>query len=258
MGASPAQALDTDSQPADPQSASDDEQQTVINDTVAPVITTNLTSAQQVQGVELLQMQVAEENPQEYSIKVLNADGGSLLVDGQPVGATENPPAGSELTLNWDTNAAKDGSYKILFSALDVSGNVDSIEVPVSVVNATSETVYPPIKSDLEPIPIDESIEAPLRRALPPRQQSRPTVDIPAVTDSRSKTQDVLAARVEDAATTQTTAATLTDSCARFFGVCWYVSLPATGIISVVSYYAINRFQRRLTQPVAPEVCPEL
>jgi len=239
----------------------------VAPDDIAPVITPiSPVENQQLSGTAELRMTVAEDNPQQYSIQILNPDGSNLLTaDGQPMGVTIDLPTSPDLVFSWDTTSVADGSYRIVFGALDTSHNPQTVEIPVTVANTvggggTTDPGYPPVTPELHPIPISEAIEAPLQRALSggtARAQSPTETSILSNPESASK--DVLAERVENTAKASQQAETAPpNSCGRFFGVCWYISVPITGVVSAVTYYAIYRLQRRVPRAIAPEALPDI
>lgn len=210
---------------ADPADQSDTQ---LSDDTDPPVVTTNIIDNQVLAGTVPIVETVYDTNPQEYAIKILDTNGMDVMVNGLPVGAILNPASGTELTFNWDTTTVANGQYKIVLSASDQAANSFITTVQVSVANQPTPPVYPPITPELTPIP-QQAVTPPHLTAPkttpPPPSQPQPTEILGARTDK-------LVHSMPQTAATQPHLQDLPDTCAKFFGVCWYYSVPATTAIS--------------------------
>lgn len=211
----------------DPTDQTGDQQ--LSDDTDPPVVTTNITDGQILSGTVPIVETVYETNPLEYSITVVDANGSEMIVNGQPIGAVQNPASGDQLTYEWNTTVVPNGTYQVVLKASDQFGNLQTQPVQVTVNNQLTPPVYPPITSELTPIP--QQVLAPPhptvpKTAPPPARPSQPTKVLDAQTDNQ------LAHRLPQASVPQPELQNLSNVCARFFGVCWYYSVPATVAVS--------------------------
>lgn len=208
-----------------------------------PVVTTNLSDGQVLSGTVPIIETVYETNPLEYAIKITNVDGTDVVVDGAPVGAVQNPATEDELRFDWDTTLVANGNYQVVFKAIDQSGNSQTLPIQVTVNNLPEPPAYPPITSELTPIP---------EQALTlPRKTSPPKVSSPANT---AQSADILGAKTNGeqlAQRLQNPAVVMpelqkgpADACATLFGVCWYYSVPTTLVMSAAAVW-FYRFRSR-------------
>jgi len=222
---------------ADPVS---DETQLVSDDTVPPVVSIQISDpdTRTVSGTVPVTMTVDELNPLEYSIYLFNSDDSPV----EHAHAIQNPVTSTQLTYTWDTTEVANGDYRIKFSASDQT-NITSFDVIVTVLNQGAGPAYPPIDPVLEPIPINQIINptSPRAQAKRPPQATTDTTG----GNQESEKKDVLAARIGDAATaTQQAVTPAADTCAQFFGTCWYWSVPATFTVGALSYVAYRYIRR--------------
>jgi len=212
---------------ADPADQTGDAQ--LNSDTDPPVITTNITDDQILSGTVPIIETIYEDSPQEYAIRLANLDGSDVVVDGAPIGITQNPASGGELRFNWDITMVANGLYQIVLSAHDQSGNSQTKTVQVNVNNQATPPAYPPITPELTPIP-SQAVTPPPKTApkttQPPANATRPNKVLGAQSD------DQLAHRLPDTTTADQAPQSAANTCARFFGVCWYYSVPATVAVS--------------------------
>jgi len=224
--------------PADepPQTVISDESPTADEDTTSPVITTNVEPASTLNGTYHIVMMTDDPNPRDPSIQLLRANGSPVLVGGNELGPFQGTASGSEFAYDWDTTKFANGDYLLKFNVSDLTGNTAAEKtVAVTVLNAGSEPAYPPITPVLDPIPIAEAI-----RPVPPRGhagQSHQDVDNPDKDQPKNTQKDVLAARIRDAeVATHENDVTPRDTCALFFGTCWFWSVPGTVIVGGIAY----------------------
>lgn len=214
------------------------------DDTDPPIVTTNLSDGQVLTGTVPVIETIYETNPQEYAIKVTNTDGTEVMVNGVPVGVIQNPASGTELRYDWDTTTVANGSYQVVLSAIDQSENSQTLPVQVTVNNQPTPPAYPPITAELTPIP--PQVVAP-PRSMQPKKVTPPADGPPPTNVLGDKTNsDKPAQRLQNiAATIPEVPALATRTCATFFGLCWYYSVPATLVMSaaVIGFY---RFHNRV------------
>lgn len=198
-------------------------------DTDPPVVTTNIADGQELSGTVPIVETIYEDSPQEYAIKLANPDGSDVIVNGATVGVIQNPAIGDELTFGWDTTTVANGMYQVVLSARDQAGNSQTKTIQVSVNNPETPPTYPPITSELTPIP-DQALAPP--RLTPPKTTPPPTSAAQPDKVLGEQIDDQLARRLPETAIPRQTPRNPADTCARFFGVCWYYSVPATVAVS--------------------------
>lgn len=214
----------------------------LADDADSPIVTSNLNDGQTLTDTVPVVETIYEANPQEYTIRVANTDGTDVVVGGVPVGVTQNPASSGELRFDWDTTKVANGNYQVIMSARDTSDNTYTLTIQVVVSNQPTPPTYPPITSELTPIPQQAVI--PPRTATPSKVTS-PTNNSQPANVLGMKTKDQLAQRVQPTATIipvfpDSTAQT----CATFFGLCWYYSVPATVVMSAAAV-GIYRLRNR-------------
>lgn len=211
---------------ADPADQTGDTQ--LAPDTDPPVITTNITDDQVLSGTVPIVETIYEDSPLEYAIRLKNTDGSDVTVNNDAVGITQNPASGGELKFDWDTTTVANGLYQIVLSARDQAGNSQTKVMQVNVNNPVAPPTYPPITSELTPIP-DQAVTPPHsispKITKPPVSPAKPSQTLGAKTDE-------LAHRLPEATTPQPETQSPASTCARFFGVCWYYSVPVTVVMS--------------------------
>jgi hypothetical protein len=218
---------------ADP--ASDQPGDAQLNpDTDSPVVTTNIIDDQVLSGTVPIIETVYEDAPQEYAIKLLNTDGSDVIVNDASVGVTQNPASDGELRFEWDTTTVANGTYQIVLSASDQTGNSQTKTIRISVNNQPTPPAYPPITSELTPIP-EQAVTAPHSSAPKAKTKAAPSPPASATKPSEilgDQIESQLAHRLPEVAAPEQVSQDPANTCARFFGVCWYYSVPVTAVVS--------------------------
>jgi len=103
----------------------------VVIDTHVPVISTSIQDRQMVSGLQSLDMSVGEElYPNAYDIQVKATDG-TVVAEG-----SRNNDSSANFTFTWDTTQVANGTYTIVFNAVDAAQNeAMPLQREVTVVN---------------------------------------------------------------------------------------------------------------------------
>lgn len=104
-------------------------------DNHAPVVTTNLVDGQVLTGVVKISEFIDEKYPKAYNIRILDAAGRAVQIDGKNAGAYDAKNLNGELSVDLDTTKMPDGMYKIQFSATDLAGHSVTKYIVVHVDN---------------------------------------------------------------------------------------------------------------------------
>lgn len=161
-------------------------------------------------------------------------------------GNDEHPlqKSGSLNTVSYHLPDAANGAWYWQVRAFDESGhasawsNVRVVTIdPTVEVEEGTQPVFPPITPELEPITIDDT---------PPVTTPQSMVTGNSYSDDNANTPEVLSEKddrlaqriVSASAASQEIKPDALRTCALFFGMCWYWSVPGTVLISVGAYAA--------------------
>lgn len=115
---------------------------TFTYDGIAPVITTNINDGDVLRSSESLTMTLdGEQHPSTYNVRVLDANGQPIQVNGQNLGGYVTNDGSNTYTYVFDTTQVSDGTYKIQFSAKDAAGNAATTVYRTITVDNTPPTI---------------------------------------------------------------------------------------------------------------------
>lgn len=114
------------------------ESRSIIIDTLAPSISTNINDSQEIEGVLPIKIYADEANPRVYSVSIFDESGAVVT------GAYDSNSTLNSFIYNWDSTTSPNGIYKIALTARDAAGHETTAYRTVTVNNPPVEQPQPP------------------------------------------------------------------------------------------------------------------
>ena len=121
-------------------------------DITKPVISSNIAANASLSKTVTITETVTDANPLAYAIRILNAAGNPVVVNGKALGAYANPVTSNTLSYEWDTTKVADGPYKIQLSARDKADNAETV-----IIDVTVDNTMPGLTIDPNPAPVSDN-----------------------------------------------------------------------------------------------------